>query len=225
MIRPLRSYLLLIALLMTASAAGSQTADRQRPMTLGEELEGLAPGPRIAYLRYLLAGGRRDAEVHFQLGVAFYDAGEIDSAMVHYANAVAIDPRLSKAYVNTGVILDEEHRSAEAARMFEKAVAVNPLDILAHCYLAGMLLDAGQHEAASDHLSKALAIDSLHPQPHFVLALFFWESGMFRESLIEWENVVRLAPAGYLAKKAEENIAILRGALSGGRESAPPPRR
>ena len=224
MIRPLRSYLL-IAMLMMANAAGSQTMKEKEPMPLGKELEGLASGPRIAYLRYLLTSGRRDAEVFFQLGVAFYDAERIDSAMSYYAKAVAIDPQLSKAYVNMGVVLDEVHRSGEAAEMFEKAVEANPLDILAHSYLANLLLDAGQHEAASSHLSRAFAIDSLHPQPHFSLALFFWESGMFRESLVEWENVVRLAPASYLAKKAEENTAILRGALSGGGEGAPLPRR
>jgi cytochrome c-type biogenesis protein CcmH/NrfG len=74
-------------------------------------------------------------------------------------------------------------------------------------------------------MAKALAIDSLDPQPHYYLAIFFWESGMFRESLVEWEKVVSCAPGSDLAGKARENIAILQQALlAPPGESVPPPR-
>jgi len=225
MVRSLRMYLV-IAFLAAAGAARSQATKEKESVPLAKELEGLAPAPRIAYLEYLLNSGRKDSEIYFQLGVAYYEGERSDSAMFYYAKAAAFDPRLSKVYVNMGVILDEQHRPQEAMGMFEKAVEVNPRDLLAHAHAAYMLFDAGEYETAWSRLSKALAIDSLHPQPHFYLAIFFWESGMFRESLGEWEKVVRLAPGGHLAKKAEENITILQEALLGPvGESVPPPGR
>ena len=225
MVRSLRTYLV-IAFLAAAGTAHSHAIQEEQPPQLAKELEGLAPGPRIAYLEYLLKSGRRDSEIYFQLGVAFYEGERNDSAMFYYSKAAALDPRLSKAYVNMGVILDGQHRPQEATGMFEKAAEMNPRDLLAHAHAAYMLFDAGEYETAWSHLSKALAIDSLHPQPHFYLAIFFWESGMFRESLVEWEKVVQLAPGGDLARKAEENITVLQEALWGPTgESVPLPRR
>jgi len=212
MIRPL--HILLVAISLSVSApAGSLSASQAKQDSLGQVLEGLAPGPRIAYLTYLLGTRRDDPEIFFHLGVAFQEGERPDSALYYYAKAAALSPHLSKAYVNMGVLFDGQNRRDEALRMFEKAAEANPNDILAHAHAAYALFDAGEYEAADAHLSKAFAIDSLDPQPHYYLAIFFWESGMFRESLVEWEKVVSCAPGSDLAGKARENIAILQQAL------------
>ena len=113
--------------------------------------------------------------------------------------------------------------------MFEKAVEANPSDLLAHAHAAYALFDAGEYEAAEAHLSKALAIDSLDPQPHFYLAIFFWESGMFRESLVEWEKVVRMRPGKRPRGEGEgeyrDPSAGPPRARGGGRSAAPAVRR
>ena len=224
MIRPLHIFLLAISLSVSAPA-GSLSAAPSEQDSLGTVLEGLAPGPRIAYLTYLLAARKDDPEIFFQLGVAFHEGERPDSALYYYAKAAALSPHMSKAYVNMGVIFDGQNRRGEALRMFEKAVEANPNDLLAHAHAAYALFDAGEYEAADAHMAKALAIDSLDPQPHYYLAIFFWESGMFRESLVEWEKVVSCAPGSDLADKARENIAILQQALlAPPGESVPPPR-
>jgi tetratricopeptide (TPR) repeat protein len=216
--------ILLIASMLPCAAAPASTPEDQVP--LGKALEGLAPGPRIAYLEYLIEKGTADPEVYFQLGVAFYDGEKPDSALAAYAKAVALDSALSKAYVNMGVILDSQRRPKEALSMYERAAAVNPRDVLAHAHAAYLLFENGEYEVAWPHLARALAVDSLDPQSHAYLAIFFWESGMYRESLVEWEHVARLAPGGPLAKKAEENITILQEALVGStRDASPAPRR
>jgi tetratricopeptide (TPR) repeat protein len=207
MIRPL---LICLALSTPASPRSASPSEQD---SLGRVLDGLAAAPRIAYLRYLLETRKDDPEIFFQLGVAFHEGEKPDSALHYYAKAVGLSPRLSKAYVNMGVILDGQNRREEALRMFERAVEANPNDLLAHAHAAYALFGAGEYEAAEAHLSKAFAIDSLDPQPHFYLAIFFWESGMFRESLVEWEKVVARAPGSELAEKARENIAILQQAL------------
>jgi tetratricopeptide (TPR) repeat protein len=212
----LRSMLvvLLIALTPAGVCARAQAEGASPQRTLGQELEGLAPGPRIAYLMHLLKSRPADSEVLFQLGVAYQEDSKPDSAVLYYEKATAVEPTLSKAYVNMGVLLDEQHKPGEAIAMFEKAASINPNDVLAHAHAAYMLLEQRDYEPAWSHLAKALAIDSLNPQPHFYLAIFFWESGMYREALAEWETVVRLAPGSYLARKAEENIAIIQQALT-----------
>jgi tetratricopeptide (TPR) repeat protein len=225
MLRPLSICLLAIFVSLSAPA-GPRSASPSKPDSLGQVLEGLAPGPRIAYLRYLLGTRGDDPEICFQLGVAFHEGEKPDSALYYYAKAAALSPRLSKAYVNMGVIFDGQNRRDEALRMFEKAIEANPNDLLAHAHAAYALFEAGEYEAADAHISKAVAIDSLDPQPHFYLAIFFWESGMYGESLVEWEKVVSCAPGSDLAEKARENIAVLQQALlAPPGEGVPPPRQ
>jgi len=224
MIRPLRIFLLMLPLSI-AAPAGSLSALPSAQDSLGRVLEGLAPGPRIAYLSYLLETRKDDPDIFFQLGVAYHEGEMPDSALKYYERAAALSPRFSKAYVNMGVILDGRGMRAEAIRMFEKAVEANPNDLLAHAHAAYALFGEREYEAADAHLSKALAIDSLDPQLHYYLAIFFWESGMFKESLVEWEKVAAYAPGSDIADRARENIAILQQALlAPAGEGAPPPR-
>jgi tetratricopeptide (TPR) repeat protein len=215
-----------LAVVLTMSHAGpARSGTPSGQDSLGRVLEGLAPGPRIAYLMYLLESRREDPEVNFQLGVAYHEAERPDSALHYYGKAADLSPGLSKAYVNMGVLFDGQNNRSEALRMFERAVEANPGDLLAHAHAAYTLFGAGEYEGADTHISKALAIDSLDPQPHFYLAIFFWESGMFKESLVEWENVVACAPDSDLAEKAKENIAVLQHALlAPAGEDVPPPR-
>lgn len=205
-----------------AAAAPPRDGQDRAPTPLAKELEGLEPGPRIAYLKFLLSSGRVDPEVLFQLGVAFHESGAPDSAAAWYERSIEADPKLSKALVNLGVLWDERGQPPRALDAYLRAVAIDSNDVLARTYAAAALLEMKEYEAAWTHLSRAFAVDSLNPQVRFHLAIFFWESGIYREALREWERVVALAPGGPLAKKAEENIAILQQALTRG---GPPPER
>jgi tetratricopeptide (TPR) repeat protein len=223
MIRPLAVGAFAI-ILATSCATGAPRAAPAEQDSLGRVLEGLAPGPRIAYLRYLLQARPDDPELCFHLGVAYHEDENADSALHYYKKAVALSPGMSKAYVNMGVLFDGENKRDEALKMFEEAARVNPNDLLAHAHAAYALFNKAEYETAEAHLEKALAIDSLDPQPHYYLAIFFWECGMFKESLVEWEKVVAYAPKSDLAQKAKENITILQEALlAPAGESVPPP--
>lgn len=182
--------------------------------TLSEELSGLPPAPRIAYLRHLMEEGRDDAEVFFQMAIAFHESSALDSAISWYKQTVKKDTRHFKAYVNLGVLYDDLGKTAEAEIYFHSAVSVKPDDVLANSHLAFILFQKKDYEIAWEHLSKALEAGPRNPQPVFYLAIFFFESRMYREALLEWEKVVELDPGGYLAARARENIAMLQSALN-----------
>jgi tetratricopeptide (TPR) repeat protein len=185
---------------------------------LGEQLRGLETGPRIAYLKYLLRTRGDDPEVYFQLGVSFHESSNPDSALWYYGKAAETDKKFSKAYVNMGVVYDEKGLQANALEMFEMAAEIDPSDLLAHAHAAFIRFQSPapykDYDKAWEHLSRALEIDPDHPQPRFYLAIFFWESKMYREALTEWEKVIEVDPSGYLAGKARENIIILQKALN-----------
>jgi len=200
-----------LALIPSSANAGEE---RQGQATLSEELSGLQPAPRIAYLRHLIKEGRDDAEVFFQMALAFHESSALDSAIAYYKETVKKDTRHFKAYVNLGVLYDDLGKPTEAEMYFHSAVSVKPDDVLANSHLAFILFQRKDYEMAWKHLSKALETGPRNPQPVFYLAIFFFESKMYREALVEWEKVVELDPGGYLASRARENIAMLQSALN-----------
>jgi tetratricopeptide (TPR) repeat protein len=206
---------MLIIPVASSSSIDGRTAD---DIPISQQVEGLDPVPRIAYLRHLISEGRRDSEVLFQLAVAFHELGESDSALAYYDETIRVEPDHFKSYVNRGVLLDDAGNVAAAVASFLTAVEISPDDVLAHSHLAFLLLEKESYQHSWMHLSKALDIDPEHPQPRFYLAIFFWEAGIYREAIREWERVIELEPEGFLAGKARENIVMLQRIMN---ESSP----
>ena len=224
--RRLTCYIMLASLLLSCFPAearersggetdlpGAQETKAGEEIPLGVQLEGLAPDARIAYLRYLLGSGKADADVYFQLGVAFHESEEPDSAETYYLKAIEASPDLSKAYVNLAVLYDDQGRKTAALAKFDEAIAINPDDLLALAHAALMHFQMKHYDRSSDYISRAIAVDPSHPQPHFYLAIFFWESGMYREAMREWQTVVDLDPESALARSAKKNITLVQNAM------------
>jgi len=205
--------LLAAAIHLTPGISAGQSSAGKGEISLSQQLEGLGPLPRLAYLRHLVEQGRSDSDVMFQTAVAFHELGLTDSALYYYDKTIAIAPDDFKSHVNKGVLFDDEGDYARAIQSFAMAATLNPKDVLAHSHLAFLLHQKGDHRAAWDHLNAALEIDDGHPQPHFYLAVFFWEAKIFREAMREWETVMELEPDGFLAVKARDNIVMLQKAL------------
>jgi tetratricopeptide (TPR) repeat protein len=193
----------------------AQDSLRVDEVPLSVQLDGLDASSRIAYLRYLLSSGRDEGEVYFQLGLAFHESDMPDSAEHYYKRAIKSSPQLSKAHVNLGVLYDTRGDASLALSEFQIALAIDPEDILALSHAAFLQFLLGRHVKADEYISKALELDPENPQPHFYLAIFFWESGIYREALSEWERVIELAPESGLADRARENMTLMQNALRG----------
>ncbi|MBN1164027.1 MAG: tetratricopeptide repeat protein [Candidatus Krumholzibacteriota bacterium] len=197
-----------------------RAAVEEEKIPLAEQLSGLKPAPRIAYLRHLMSRGEVSADLYFQLGVAFHESSQSDSAIHYYQLALEQDPRSFKALVNAGVLYDEGGDYYSAVESFSRAIKIKPDDVLARSHLAFLLFEREAYSQAWENLEIALRNGPEHPQPHFYLAIFFWESRMFREALGEWEKVTVLDPGSHLAAKALENVVMLQKALNAPSPSA-----
>ncbi len=180
---------------------------------LPEQLEGLGPKPKIAYLRHLMENNGGDPEVFFQMGLAFHEDEMADSALYYYERAVAVNPEMLKAYVNIGVIHDDKDNVLLATKYYREALRIKPDDVLANSHLALLLYEGKDYRGAMRHLDIALRNGPDDPQPHFYMAIFFWDSMMYREAIREWEKVIELAEGDYLAVKAGQSIEMVRRAM------------
>ncbi|HEU4930126.1 MAG TPA: tetratricopeptide repeat protein [Candidatus Krumholzibacteria bacterium] len=201
----------------------SQAADRTPARSLSEQLSGMTDEERLTFLRDLDTKRPGDATVAFQLGNTYYSLGSAsvshdehlarayyDSAVAEYKRAVGTDSTYSKAYVNMGLAYEAAGNKADARRVLQQAVAVNPNDVLAHCHLGQLEQSNGNYADAVKLYQRALELDPNSAQAHYNLGLAFAENKVFREAMIEWERVMVLDRDGELGKTAAENVRMIR---------------
>lgn len=188
---------------------------------LASRLNAMTPAAQVDTLRALLAADSADANLQFFAGNAYYSfassldtsapgrAAYYDSATAAYGRAVAIDPTMSKAYVNMGLAYADHNKPADARKALESAIAANPEDVLAYCHLGFLSHASGNLTEAMKQYQYALTIDPDNAQAHYNMGLAFAEAKIFAEALREWQMVVKVDPDGDLGKTAAENIRII----------------
>jgi tetratricopeptide (TPR) repeat protein len=112
-----------------------------------------------------IRSGKRDP--HYDVGSAFMQMnlanalarkGESDEAMVHYNEAIKLQPYYADAYYNRGSVLFGKGRIDEAIADWEKTLQMQPGDANAHTGLGNALLRKGSLREAISHYEQALEL-------------------------------------------------------------------
>ncbi len=123
------------------------------------------------------------------------DALEADdraAAMQAYRQAIALDGTLLPAYVALGAMLCEDGACAEAAAVFEQALAQGVADAYLHFNHAIAREDMGQGVAAVASYRAALQLDPQFADAHFNLARLLQDAGDVQGALRHWSAYRRL---------------------------------
>lgn len=108
------------------------------------------------------AGTAQQAVGMYNLGLAAYKQGSLESAIIFFRRATDMDPNLADAQYNLGVLYQSQRRLKEAIPRFQEVLRVKSADPDAHFQLGIALMDMGRAAEAKNHLS-AIAPSS----PHF----------------------------------------------------------
>lgn len=103
---------------------------------------------------------------HFALGTELIARGDLENGANHYFRAIEINPAYAIAYVNLAEIYARGRDPAQALKLYDHAIALDPR--LANAYTGrGIVLDElGQTAAAIDALRTAIRLN-----PHDKLAI------------------------------------------------------
>lgn len=113
--------------------------------------------------RHALACNPRNSVAHFDLAAELGAHGKTDEAIVHYQQAVNIEPNYVEAHLNLAVALAGRGQMPAAISHFRKAVEINPFMEEAHCNLGVALASSGQMDEAIVHFRKALELNPDSP--------------------------------------------------------------
>lgn len=100
-----------VAVLAFAVAAHSRNGVWNDPVRFWQDVVDKSPGK---------------ARPHNYLGLALYEQGDLENAIIHYRAAAALLPRYANAYSNLGKAYFESGDADRAIWAFQQALAVNP---------------------------------------------------------------------------------------------------
>ena len=118
-------------------------------------------------LRQSLVQNSRQPEIHYNLGFAHYQLGELDAAIQAYGRAIALAPDVVDAFMARGTILASRQCFAEAVEDFVKGIALAPQDANLWNDYGNALTGLACEEKAIEAYDQALTL-----RPTFARALF-----------------------------------------------------
>lgn len=93
-----------------------------------------------------------------------------------------------------GIFLASKGRIKEAQQVFQQAVAIDPVDVLAYVNMGNLLDQLGKKSEAEQSYRKAISLEPDNARAHYNLALLLEESGRRTEAQKEMSTAVALDP-------------------------------
>lgn len=136
-----------------------------------------------------------NSKAHDCLGGALFKQGRIQEAMVHFQEAVRIDPANSSAWANLGGGLLGQGRTGEAMTHLREALRFDPGLVEALNNLGNGYCRQGQSERAMVCFQEAIRIKPDYAEAHSNLGGVYASLGRFSEAVEQYRITLRLNPS------------------------------
>jgi Flp pilus assembly protein TadD len=134
------------------------------------------------------------AYAHFQLAYAFTALHRSDEARAEYERTVALDPKMSEAYLNLGILL-LEREPATAVASLRKAVDLLPAQSRPRILLGTAQERAGDFPAAADSFAGAVGLDPRDADAVLHLASLYLHLKRPAEAETKFRDALNMQPA------------------------------
>ncbi len=131
---------------------------------------------------------------HGNLGLALYDAGDMQGALRHYEEALKIRPDSIETNNNLGLLLMNFNKWDEAVTRFEKVLSLKPDYGKAHNNLGMALAANGVMDGAISRFRQAIIINNDNNEAHYNLAIALEIEGDRKGAIKHLREVLRIEP-------------------------------
>lgn len=114
--------------------------------------------------------------------------------------AASLDDTLTDAHLGMAGVHVMRTEWAEAEQEFQRAIALNPSNYMAHDWHSYLLGDIGNHERELAELNLAYQLDPVSEYPHKAIALRYLAAGRYDEAIVEAQKALELSPAFDVAR-------------------------
>jgi len=147
-----------------------------------------------ALYRHALRNNPGDPWVHYELGNALRDEGQIPEATRQYRAALDLDPAHTAARNNLGAVLAEQGNVDEAIGHYRHALRFEPDFADVHFNLGNALRAKGRLDEAIRHYREALRLEPDFAEAHNNLGEVLGSQGKVDEAIAQFRIAVRIKP-------------------------------
>ena len=138
--------------------------------------------------------------------VDLYASGDLESALRELERAIAINPRFTRAYIESGDIYMELAEYDKAERQFAAAVRNEPRNFMAQYRHASVLHKLGSLEESKRAYLRALSIRPTDFDANLGLSIVQLESGLPEQAISYAQRAVRADPPSGRARMHLGNV-------------------
>ncbi|MDR3437976.1 tetratricopeptide repeat-containing glycosyltransferase family protein [Telmatospirillum sp.] len=148
----------------------------------------------VALYRQAIDGAPREAELHYNLGLALAQMGRREDAVAAWRMALDIRPLYPKASNNLGKILAELGRLEEAENSLRLAAALAPDIPEIPNNLAGVLRQQGAWQEAETLARRAISLFPTYADAYNHLGILEADQRRLRDAIATYRRALRLEP-------------------------------
>ncbi len=155
----------------------------------------------ITPLQKVIADQPDFAYAHFQLAYVYTALKKTDEASAEYARAIAIDPKMSEAYINLGMLLLDKQDNAAAVAPLRKAVELLPAQGRPRYLLAVAQDRSGDPVGAAESFEALIHLDPNDVTAIDYLGLAALRQGKPAEAETRFRHALEVQPNGLEARR------------------------
>jgi tetratricopeptide (TPR) repeat protein len=111
------------------------------------------------------------AEIHYDLGLYFYEKGLYELSLQHYRKAIDIDPGFAEAHFGMGLLYYTLGDDENAIKQYRTSIEHNPHDADTHNNLGLIYYRRGELDDAEREIEEALRLQPTFPDACYNLGL------------------------------------------------------
>jgi len=148
----------------------------------------------VSLWTHTLACTPRNFIAHSNLGNALTVLGRTDEALVHYKQAIELQPDSAEANNNLGSEFVKQGKLDVAMTYLQRALQLKPDYAAAYCNLGVALAAQGKREQAIQYYERAVQLKPDLAEAHYKLGIAFAEQGNLEEARQHYVRAVQLKP-------------------------------
>jgi Flp pilus assembly protein TadD len=148
-----------------------------------------------------------NADLLYNLGMAYSDAGELERALANLRRLLELEPKHTNGRVALGVALMRQGQNNKALVELRKAVDDDPNNPWAQRNLGGCLLRLKEYQDALPYLKQATELNPTDERAWFGLGQAYELAGSLEEADMAYHQVLEIDEFGDVAEEARKALS------------------